>query len=109
MKQGSKEISIEAKFLAKRRAWARKPEILRTLHRIYLGDARAMTQLGSNQPVHLVVTSPPYWNLKEYPFQEDVQLGNFGDYRRFVGELTDRKSTRLNSSHIQKSRMPSSA
>ena len=27
----------------------------------------------------------------------------------FVGAITDRKSTRLNSSHIQKSRMPSSA
>ena len=26
-----------------------------------------------------------------------------------AGELADRKSTRLNSSHIQKSRMPSSA
>ena len=26
-----------------------------------------------------------------------------------VGEVPDRKSTRLNSSHIQKSRMPSSA
>ena len=29
--------------------------------------------------------------------------------RRFARELGDRKSTRLNSSHIQKSRMPSSA
>ena len=28
---------------------------------------------------------------------------------QFEDELTDRKSTRLNSSHIQKSRMPSSA
>ena len=28
---------------------------------------------------------------------------------RAVGHLGDRKSTRLNSSHIQKSRMPSSA
>ena len=29
--------------------------------------------------------------------------------RRYVESLSDRKSTRLNSSHIQKSRMPSSA
>ena len=29
--------------------------------------------------------------------------------RRFFAEARDRKSTRLNSSHIQKSRMPSSA
>jgi len=32
-----------------------------------------------------------------------------GDYGRFGGFLTDRKSTRLNSSHHQVSRMPSSA
>ena len=33
----------------------------------------------------------------------------FGEADRFKGNGTDRKSTRLNSSHIQKSRMPSSA
>ena len=52
VKAGSKEISIEAKFLAKKRAWAKKPDILRTVHRIYLGDAREMTQLGSSPLVH---------------------------------------------------------
>ena len=30
-------------------------------------------------------------------------------YRAFIEDEADRKSTRLNSSHIQKSRMPSSA
>ena len=35
-------------------------------------------------------------------------LKSLGAYVRFEGKL-DRKSTRLNSSHIQKSRMPSSA
>lgn len=47
-----------------------------------------MAQLGSNPLVHLVVTSPPYWNLKQYPLQDGVQLGNLGDYGRFVAELT---------------------
>ena len=36
-----------------------------------------------------------------------LYLGKEATYRRLRGE--DRKSTRLNSSHIQKSRMPSSA
>ena len=44
---------------------------------------------------------------------EEVSLHGFvqGNYAaRITGqELSDRKSTRLNSSHIQKSRMPSSA
>ena len=37
-------------------------------------------------------------------------IGEFADQSRLVGDDDeDRKSTRLNSSHIQKSRMPSSA
>ena len=41
------------------------------------------------------------------PFQYATGISRAVD--RAVSEATDRKSTRLNSSHIQKSRMPSSA
>lgn len=81
------ELSIEAKFVEKRRAWARKPAILKTAHWIYLGDARSMEELGTEPLVQLVVTSPPYWNLKEYPALAGGQLGNFKDYREFFAEL----------------------
>src|SRR5947209_2437048 len=37
----------------------------RTTHRLRLGDARDLSWL-KDQSVHLVVTSPPYWTLKEY-------------------------------------------
>ena len=37
-----------------------------TTHDLYLQDAREMSRLAS-ESVHLVVTSPPYWTLKEYP------------------------------------------
>lgn len=83
----TRELSIEAKFAAKRRAWARKPTILSTRHRIYLGDGRTMEDLGSAPLVHLIVTSPPYWNLKEYPYGGDAQLGNIADYRAFLNDL----------------------
>lgn len=33
--------------------------------RLYQGDARALTDLPDGS-VHLVVTSPPYWNAREY-------------------------------------------
>ena len=36
--------------------------------------------------VHLVVTSPPYWTLKDYPESGD-QLGGIDDYERFLVEL----------------------
>ena len=43
-------------------------------HWLYRGDAREMPQLQS-ESVHLVLTSPPYWTLKEYR-DSDVQLGH---------------------------------
>lgn len=36
--------------------------------------------------MHLVVTSPPYGNLKRYP-GADGQLGNIDEYERFLDEL----------------------
>jgi modification methylase len=59
----------------------------RTRHEMILGDAR---DLGSirNESVHLVVTSPPYFNLK--PYASDAggnQLGRIGDYEAFLDEL----------------------
>jgi modification methylase len=55
-----------------------------THHDLYLGDARAMP-LGP-ESVHLVVTSPPYWTLKEYR-DADAQLGHVADYETFLAEL----------------------
>ncbi len=87
MSGAKREPSIEAKFVEKRRAWASRPAILKTTHWIYLGDARVMKELGSEPLVHLVVTSPPYWNLKEYPLLTNGQLGNMTDYQEFLAEL----------------------
>src|SRR5574337_429630 len=44
-----------------------------TSHSIHLGDARHMPALHP-EGVHLVLTSPPYWTLKEYRDSEG-QLG----------------------------------
>ena len=54
-------------------------------HRIVQGDARDLSGLA-DRSVHLVVTSPPYWTLKEYNVG-DRQLGAVADYERFVAEL----------------------
>lgn len=56
-----------------------------TEHYMLLGDARRMSSLGS-ESVHLVLTSPPYWKLKEY-HDADGQLGHIGDYEQFLSEL----------------------
>jgi len=39
-----------------------------------------------DESVHLVLTSPPYWTLKEYPEMEG-QLGRIQDYERFLDEM----------------------
>ncbi len=56
-----------------------------TRHDYRLGDARLMDFLEP-ESVHLVVTSPPYWTLKEYRRSED-QLGYIQDYEQFLEEL----------------------
>ena len=56
-----------------------------TEHRMIRGDARDLSVLA-DRSVHLVVTSPPYWTLKEYN-EGDRQLGAIADYERFVSEL----------------------
>ena len=54
-------------------------------HEIFLGDARDRSLLAA-ESVHLVVTSPPYWTLKEYPDREG-QLGWIEDYDAFLAQL----------------------
>jgi len=49
------------------------------------GDARDLSCVD-DESVHLVVTSPPYWNLKRYNENPD-QLGHVQDYETFLGEL----------------------
>lgn len=57
---------------------------LPTHHTLYAGDARTLPI--PPESVHLVVTSPPYWTLKEYN-ETEGQLGHIADYRAFLKEL----------------------
>ena len=58
---------------------------LTTTHDLHMGDCRSMDGVRDGS-VHLVVTSPPYWTLKEYP-DHDGQLGRVQEYEDFVCEL----------------------
>lgn len=60
-------------------------QALPTSHQLIQGDARQLAFLPDSS-VHLVVTSPPYWTLKEYIGSEG-QLGDVADYGEFVTEL----------------------
>ena len=54
-------------------------------HTLYHADARELSFI-KDQSVHLVLTSPPYFNLKEYRKGRN-QLGLINDYQQFVDEL----------------------
>ena len=58
---------------------------LPTTHDLYRHDARDMSVIPDGS-VHLVVTSPPYWTLKEYR-KVRGQLGFIDNYERFLKEL----------------------
>lgn len=57
----------------------------KTYQRLINGDARDLSFL-EGESIHLVVTSPPYWNLKRYNENPD-QLGHVDEYESFLMEL----------------------
>jgi site-specific DNA-methyltransferase (adenine-specific) len=61
-------------------------ENLATSHRLIHGDTRSLSFI-TDESVHLVLTSPPYWSLKRYN-ENPAQLGHIADYERFLSELT---------------------
>lgn len=48
---------------------------MKPTHSIIIGDARWMKEIP-DESVHLIVTSPPYWQLKDY---EDPRQIGFND------------------------------
>lgn len=56
-----------------------------TQHTLHGGDSREMDWVP-DESVHLVLTSPPYWTLKEYPLNK-AQLGIISDYEQFLDEV----------------------
>ena len=55
-----------------------------TYHRIFLADSRDMPELP-DESVHLVVTSPPYWCLKDY--SHPGQIGYLQTYEEYLESL----------------------
>jgi len=56
----------------------------KTYHKIINGDSRQMTEL-KDESVHLIATSPPYWQLKDYGTEN--QIGFHDDYETYINHL----------------------
>jgi len=57
---------------------------MKTHHRIIIGDSRLMKEVAA-ESVHLVVTSPPYWQLKDYG--NGKQIGFSDSYEDYINNL----------------------
>jgi len=53
-------------------------------HRVIFGDSRKMPEIR-NSSVHLVVTSPPYWCIKDY--SHPGQIGYDQSYEEYLDDL----------------------
>lgn len=66
------------------------------LNKVYFKDARKMKELPDNS-VQLIVTSPPYFNIKDYSldgYQKNKktkkavgQIGDISDYQKYIDEM----------------------
>lgn len=57
---------------------------MKTIHKIIHGDSRQMNLLP-DKSVHLVITSPPYWQLKDYGTEN--QIGFHESYESYINNL----------------------
>jgi DNA modification methylase len=79
------DIPRIAKDAALMRSIEQAVQSVPTEHQIWHGDSRCMRHLKP-ESVHLVLTSPPYWTLKEYR-ETDGQMGHIADYDEFLDQL----------------------
>jgi len=57
---------------------------MKTVHKIIIGDSRWMKEV-MDESVHLIVTSPPYWQLKDYG--NGKQIGFNDTYEEYINNL----------------------
>lgn len=57
---------------------------MKTWHKIIIGDSRWMKEVP-DESVHLIVTSPPYWQLKDYG--NGKQIGFNDTYEEYINNL----------------------
>lgn len=57
---------------------------MKTSHKVIIGDARQMNEIA-DESVHLIITSPPYWQLKDYG--DSRQIGYNDTYEKYINNL----------------------
>lgn len=55
-----------------------------TNHKIYFGDSRALNKI-EDKSIQLIITSPPYWQLKDYGSNNQIGFNN--SYEEYINNL----------------------
>lgn len=55
-----------------------------TNHKIYFGDSKALNKI-EDKSVQLIITSPPYWQLKDYGSNNQIGFNN--SYEEYINNL----------------------
>lgn len=84
-REGQRGIPALAKDPSMAAAIEEAVRAMPTEHILCLGDSRRMETIEDGT-VDLIVTSPPYWTLKDY-LPNDDQLGEIADYETFLEAL----------------------
>jgi site-specific DNA-methyltransferase (adenine-specific) len=80
---GSVEKMLRANAILRNVPWPKPFD--ETTHRLRCGDARDLSWIPGGS-IQLVVTSPPYWTLKEYE-KNALQMGAINKYEEFLAAL----------------------
>jgi len=66
------------------------------LNKVFFKDARKMTEIPDNS-IHLIITSPPYFNIKDYSldgYQKNKrsekthgQIGDISNYQKYINQM----------------------
>lgn len=59
---------------------------MKAKHKIIIGDSRHMYEVD-DKSVHLIITSPPYWQLKDYGTKD--QIGFNDSYQSYIDNLNE--------------------
>ena len=57
---------------------------MKITHKIIIGDSRCMKEVA-DESIHLIITSPPYWQLKDYG--NGKQIGFNDSYEEYINNL----------------------
>lgn len=56
---------------------------MKTWHKIIIGDSRWMKEV-QDESVHLIITSPLYWQLKDYDVKFKITIEEIRKYLGFL-------------------------